>query len=182
MRGLRRIKGVKLYVDPLRIKDHTPILPFNIDGMSHGLVAAVLGFEYGIGVRHGRHCADRLVMYLLGLDADQQKRAVRQVVERGRKTDIYGVVRPSIGVSNTTDDIDRLLDAVDRIARDGPEFEYEPEYGEALVAGRETQQTGEYRPKGASVARLIANGSPPDTLLSLAHPLTPKARPYDESL
>jgi len=180
MRGLRKIKGVTLYVDPLNIRDHTPTVPFNIEGMSHGLVAAILGFEYGIGVRHGRHCADRLVMHLLGLNSKQQGEAVREVVERGNKTDIYGVVRPSIGVSNTHEDICRLIAAVERITIDGPQFEYEPEYGDTIVSGRETQQTGEYHPKGINVESLVASGSPPSTLLSISHPLNSNARICDE--
>src|SRR5918996_292270 len=33
------------------------VIPFTVDGLEHGLVAAVLGYEHGVGVRHGCFCA-----------------------------------------------------------------------------------------------------------------------------
>ncbi|MDR4507775.1 MAG: aminotransferase class V-fold PLP-dependent enzyme [Candidatus Brocadiaceae bacterium] len=165
---LTKIPKVKLYINPAESIDHTPIIPFNIEGYPHGLVAAILGFEYGIGVRHGRHCADSLVLYLLGLSKDEQKRVVKQVVDRGRKTDIYGVVRPSIGLCNIKEDIDRLIESVSKIVKDGTKYKYQPEYNKTMVAGRITQQTGEYRPEGFSLEQLLKTGKPPNSLMSLS--------------
>ena len=42
------------------------VVPFTIDGVDHGLVAAVLGYEHGIGVRSGCFCAQPYVAHLLG--------------------------------------------------------------------------------------------------------------------
>lgn len=152
---LRRIDGVQLYVDDRDGIPRTPIIPFNIEGLPHGLVAAALGFEHGIGVRHGRHCADRLIMRLLGISSAEQSLIVEKVVTHGLKTDIYGVVRPSIGFSNTEEDIVRLYEAVARIASDGPAFDYAPELVNSPVAGRLTSRTGEYWPVGKSLADLL---------------------------
>ena len=46
--------------------DRVGVIPFNVEGVSHGLVAAVLGYEHGIGVRSGCFCAQPYVAHLLG--------------------------------------------------------------------------------------------------------------------
>ena len=170
-KGLKHVPGLTLYVEPRKCPNHTPVVPFNIEGRSHGLVAAILGFEYGIGVRHGRHCADSLILRLLGYGRKQRNHIVKQVVERGMMTEVYGVVRPSIGFCSQEEDIDRLVDAVHRIAKDGTRFRYEPEYLPGEVAGRPLQQTGEYLPAGYSIRALLSKGAAPKELRSLGLPL-----------
>ena len=170
-KGLQRIPGLTLYVDPRESANHTPTIPFNIEGFSHGLVAAILGFEYGIGVRHGRHCADNLILRLLGYDRRQRRHVVREVIERGKMVDVYGVVRPSIGVCNNEEDIDRLIEAIREIARDGTRFAYEPELVVADREGHQARQTGEFVPKGYSNLDLISKSVIPKELLSLGDSL-----------
>jgi len=170
-KGLKRISGLTLYVDPKKCPSHTPILPFNIQGRSHGLVAAILGFEYGIGVRHGRHCADSLILRLLQYNRKQRDHILKQVVEKGMMTEVYGVVRPSIGFCNQEEDIDRLVAAVHKISKDGTKFKYEPEYLPGNVANQLTRQTGEYLPVGCSIRDLLRKGSPPQKLQSIGLPL-----------
>ncbi len=167
--GLKRIRNLVLYVDPDDHLIHTPVLPFNLERYPHGLVAAILGFEYGIGVRHGRHCADSLVLRLLRLGKRQSARIIRDVVDKGMVSHVYGVVRPSIGICNNEVDIDRLLDAVERIARDGTRFKYEPEFIQHGRARTRLRQTGEYLPVGRSVDDLLGLGSPPQVLTSIAN-------------
>ena len=167
VRELSKIENVTLYVDPDDPRDRTPIIPFNIEGYNHGLTAAILGFEYGIGVRHGRHCADELVRLLLGFSKTDEKKVVEQVVGCGRKTQIYGLVRASIGVCNRDEDIDRLIEAVGRIACDGSQFEYEPEYCIEAAPQFGKSETGDYWPKGFALEDILSNAALSENLLSL---------------
>ena len=166
-RRLSRIDGVTLYVDPDDPRDRTPVIPFNIESYKHGMTAAILGFEYGVGVRHGRHCADQLVRLLLGLSKKDEDYVVEQVVRHGRMTEVYGVVRASIGICNTEEDIDRLGEAVERIVKDGAEFEYVPEYLD--LHGGERRETGDYVPKGLAIEEFLSQAALPDNLPAFEH-------------
>jgi cysteine desulfurase / selenocysteine lyase len=167
--GLKRIPGIELYVDPDKSLDHTPVLPFNLPGYPHGIVAAILGFEYGIGVRHGRHCADNLILRLLRYSREKRDKAIREAIDNRRTTRIYGVVRPSIGICNRDEDIDRLIEAVHRIAVGGTKFEYECELSPTDGCSIR-RETGEFIPKGFSVSDLIALGNPGGALMGIARP------------
>ncbi|MET0551894.1 MAG: aminotransferase class V-fold PLP-dependent enzyme [Vicinamibacteria bacterium] len=107
LRRLRRLPGVTVYgeTDPGRVDDRVGVIPFNLEGIPHGLVAAVLGFEEGIGVRNGCFCAQPYVARLLGIgDARTDGGGVRA-----------GMVRLSFGAYNTSDDVDALVEALARI-------------------------------------------------------------------
>lgn len=107
LRRLRCLPAVQVYgeADPDRLDDRVGVIPFNVRGVPHGLVAAVLGFEEGIGVRNGCFCAQPYVAALLGIGA------------RGPRDDRPGMVRMSLGAYNTTEDVDALVEALARICR-----------------------------------------------------------------
>lgn len=115
---LARIPGIRLYgeTDPKKARDRVGVMPFNLESVSHALVAAVLGYEGGIGVRNGCFCAHPYVVHLLGLSA-QETATWREQMARGDKSDMPGLVRASFGCYNTTDDIDRLAEMLERVAR-----------------------------------------------------------------
>jgi selenocysteine lyase/cysteine desulfurase len=125
---LASVPGLRLYgeADPSRVADRVGVIPFNLDGVPHGLVAAVLGYEAGIGVRHGCFCAQAYVAHLLGLP---------EAVRRRSPDEKPGLVRVSFGAYNTREDVDALLDGLLRIRRGGyrgryrrgPDGEYAPE-------------------------------------------------------
>jgi Aminotransferase class-V len=56
---LRLVPGIRIYgeVHLSRNSDRVGVIPFNLDGVPHALVAAILGYEGGIGVRNGCFCA-----------------------------------------------------------------------------------------------------------------------------
>ncbi|MGA3216254.1 MAG: aminotransferase class V-fold PLP-dependent enzyme [Acidimicrobiales bacterium] len=93
--------------------DHVGVVSFNLDGFTHGKLAAILSAEYGIGVRDGSFCAHPLVDQLTAKDRSSG-----------------GAVRASLGVSSNIGDVDRLLDALRRIVTEGPAWCYR------LVSGR----------------------------------------------
>lgn len=96
--GLRDIGGVKLY-GPQDLEERVGIVPFNVEGVSDMLTAAVLGEEFAIAVRNGRFCShvhsDRLL----------------------REDGTEGAVRASIGLFNDEGDVDAFLAAVEVVRR-----------------------------------------------------------------
>ncbi|MBB5913375.1 selenocysteine lyase/cysteine desulfurase [Nocardia transvalensis] len=100
--GLETVAGVRF----LRIwsdsADGVGIVAFTLDGFEPGHVAAYLSAEHGIGVRDGRFCAHPL-LDRLGVD---------------------GAVRASIGLGTSSDDVDRLIDAVRALADRGTGWNY----------------------------------------------------------
>jgi len=135
---LRDVPGICIYgeTNPARAHEKVGTIPFTIEGISHFLVAAILGYEGGIGVRSGCFCAHPYVVHLLHLDEDESERWRDQLVA-GDRSEMPGMVRASFGCYNNTDDIDRLVEMLHKIAR----REYRGEY----VLDR---ASGEYRPLG----------------------------------
>jgi selenocysteine lyase/cysteine desulfurase len=115
---LARVPGIRIYgeTDPSRAREKVGVIPFNLEKVPHALVAAVLGYEGGIGVRHGCFCAHPYVVHLLGLSAGQTA-TWRAQMARGDKSDMPGLVRASFGCYNTADDVDRLAEMLERVAR-----------------------------------------------------------------
>jgi cysteine desulfurase / selenocysteine lyase len=135
---LRAVPGVRIYgeTDPARASEKVGVIPLNLDGISHFKLAAILGYEGGIGVRSGCFCAHPYVVHLLGLDHGQAATWREQLIG-GDKSNMPGMVRISFGCYTNTDDIDRLIFMLDRIRRD----DYRGHYH--LVP-----HTGEYLPEG----------------------------------
>ncbi|MFN2190135.1 MAG: aminotransferase class V-fold PLP-dependent enzyme [Candidatus Promineifilaceae bacterium] len=104
--------------------------------MSHFLVSSILGYEGGIGVRSGCFCAHPYVVHLLKLE-EHESRSWREQILQGDRSNMPGMIRASFGCYNNENDVDRLVEMLDRISRG----EYEGSY--ALNPGN-----GEYVPKG----------------------------------
>ena len=134
---LGRVSGIKIYgeTDPKRAYVKVGAIPFNLDGISHFLVAAILGYEGGIGVRSGCFCAHPYVVHLLDLN-EQEAASWRQQMFQGDKSNMPGMVRASFGCYNTTEDVDRLVAMLERISRGDYQGDYE------LI-----RNTGEYIPR-----------------------------------
>ncbi len=134
---LRHIKGIRIFgqTDPSRSHEKVGAIPFALEGLSHFLVAAILGYEGGIGVRSGCFCAHPYVVHLLQLEADEWRRQMLS----GNRSSMPGLIRVSFGCYNTIEDIDRLLEMLERISNGHYKGNYElmPETGEYLPAGYE---------------------------------------------
>ncbi|UCC54683.1 MAG: aminotransferase class V-fold PLP-dependent enzyme, partial [Anaerolineaceae bacterium] len=98
---LGRIPGVKIYgeTNPTRAHEKVGAIPFNLEGMSHFLLAAILGYEGGIGVRSGCFCAHPYVVHLLQLDEREAATWQAQLLG-GDKSNMPGMVRMSFGCYN----------------------------------------------------------------------------------
>jgi cysteine desulfurase / selenocysteine lyase len=113
---LTRLPGLVLYGPTERFDDKVGVIPFNIDGKHHSLVAAILSIEGGIGVRNGCFCAHPFVKHLLGVTPEEDARYTREVLG-GDKSNMPGMVRASLGCYSNESDIDALVEMLERILR-----------------------------------------------------------------
>lgn len=99
--GLSEIDGITIY-GPQDLEERVGIVPFNVEGASDLLCAAVLGEEAAVAVRNGRFCAHVHANRLLAIQGGDTR-------EVGIPT---GAVRASFGLYNTPAEVDRLIQAV----------------------------------------------------------------------
>jgi selenocysteine lyase/cysteine desulfurase len=113
--GLSEIDGVRLYgCTELTRVPRTGIVSFNLEGIEHGIVAAVLNDYHNVAVRNECFCAQPYVRHLLkfepwavGLDLDEIDRTERDTVRLK-----MGMVRASFGLYTTPADIDALINGI----------------------------------------------------------------------
>jgi len=137
--GMVPLPGVRFLggVDPAMTEDRLGVVTFNVDGVHHALVAAILGFEHGVSVRHGCFCAHPLIKRLLRIPKETELR-FESAIRAGDRTDVPGAVRVSIGLHNDDEDVDRFLEGMraivgrrwtGRYAQDPTTGEFVPEGG-----------------------------------------------------
>jgi len=107
--GLAAVPGIDTWSIFGETHDRVAVVAFTIERLDSSLVSAILSAEHGIGVRDGKFCAHILVDELL--------------------EDPWGevpatAVRISIGLTNTAEHVDRLLDALVELAAHGPHRQY----------------------------------------------------------
>ena len=90
------------------------VLPFTIAGIDHGLIAAVLGYEHGVGVRSGCFCAHPYIAHLLRISRFDSKVWVEQATH-GDKRGGPGMVRISFGCYNTMHDVDIVTRGLEQV-------------------------------------------------------------------
>lgn len=122
--------------DPDHASQRLGVIPLQIKGVMHFKAAAILGYEFGIGVRSGCFCAHPYILHLLGLTEDQAH-AVRAAMLSGDRTDMPGMIRASFGLYNTIEEIDQFILALKKIVRG----EYHGRY-------RQDKASGEFKPEG----------------------------------
>jgi len=118
LRRLNQLAGVSLYgdKDPSNAANRLGVIPANVDGVIHYLAAAVLGYEFGIGVRNGCFCAHPYILHLLGVNEEQSRVVRGQILGHDRRS-VPGMIRISFGLYNTLDEVDAVVEALDCIAR-----------------------------------------------------------------
>lgn len=122
---LKEVPDIRIYGDtiPEWANERLGVIPFCLDGISHFLVAAILGHEFGIGVRSGCFCAHPYILRLLGLN-EAESSAVRQRILSGDRTHMPGLIRASFGLYNTLEEIDILVEALTHISRNNYHASY----------------------------------------------------------
>ncbi|EKE11072.1 MAG: hypothetical protein ACD_15C00141G0005 [uncultured bacterium] len=101
--------NIELYVSENQLNT---VIPFNIRGISPGVVARKLNSDYGIGVRAGSFCVYHILRKLLKIE--DEKHIIKEV-NGGKTGNIPALVRASVGLCNTEDDISRMIKAIKEI-------------------------------------------------------------------
>lgn len=119
LRGLAKIPGLRIY----GIKDpESPgfgsklgVIAFEIKNKMPSGVAKQLALRSGIGVRYGCHCAHLIIKHLLhvGPSLEQFQRLIQILFPKFR---FLGLVRMSLGIENSKEDVDTLIQVLGTIA------------------------------------------------------------------
>ncbi len=113
---LKRIEDMMFYGPTENLSEKVGVIPFNLAGLHHGLIAAILSAEYGIGVRNGYFCAQPYVKKLLNVTSEEDLNSGCGT-SSGDKSRTPGLVRASFGCYSSEADVDALVDALERVAR-----------------------------------------------------------------
>jgi len=114
---LKSMNGIRIFGFPKAdINKRLGVVSFQVEGVPHALVSAILSYEYGIGVRNGCFCAHPYVLRLLRINKKEVDGHRLSILE-GNKSQLPGLVRVSIGLQNTYEEIDRLLYALNNITK-----------------------------------------------------------------
>lgn len=108
--GLSQIPKVILYGDS-KDKERLGVVPFNIEGIHHKKVGQLLADKRAIAVRTGCFCAHPYVARLLGITDKERYRYML----KGNVPEI-GMVRASLALYNTKEEVDEFLNIVEYIA------------------------------------------------------------------
>jgi cysteine desulfurase / selenocysteine lyase len=115
---LKPIEQLEIYgeTDVATVRHRLGVIPLNVKGMSHFKAAAILGTEYGIGVRNGCFCAHPYLLHLMRLTSEESNR-VRHDILANNRHDMPGLVRISFGMYNTAAEVDVVVQALRDIAQ-----------------------------------------------------------------
>lgn len=111
LKQIRNIPNLTIYCDTSKEIDRVSIIPFNIAGIHHALVAKILSYEWGISVRSGCFCAQPYLAQLLNISSEFAHNRISNL-------DLYrpGMVRISFGLYNSYSEIDILAYALNKIS------------------------------------------------------------------
>jgi len=132
---LATIRDVRVFgdTDPSKAENRLGVIPIQLESVDHFLAAAILGYEFGIGVRSGCFCAHPYILYLLGLNKEESSEVRRRMLD-GDKSEMPGLIRISFGLYNTLAEVDVLIDALNRISKG----DYKGKYVQDKASGEYT--------------------------------------------
>jgi len=113
---LKQIPGVVFYGPTENLSEKVGVIPFNVEGMHHALVSAILSAEAGIGVRNGYFCAQPYVKRLLNVPVEEERDSGCGV-SSGDKSTAPGLVRASLGCYSNEEDVDTFVEMIERIVK-----------------------------------------------------------------
>jgi selenocysteine lyase/cysteine desulfurase len=118
LRGLAQIPGLEIYgikdPDSPQFAQKGGVIVFRLKNIRANGVAKELAERGGIGVRYGCHCAHMLIKHLLHIHPLlEQFQGV--IVTLFSRISLPGLTRASLGIENTEEDIDTLIDVLSNI-------------------------------------------------------------------
>ena len=105
---LRTTEGIELYGPP-DPEQRLGVVSFNVDGVHHSQVSAILNNEAAIATRNGCFCAHPLIFRLLKIENPE---GLIRAMAAGMLPEQPGAVRASFGIYNTEREVDALIDAL----------------------------------------------------------------------
>lgn len=120
LRGLAQVPGLKIYgikdPDSPRFAQKGGVIIFDLKNFLPNRMAKKLAEQGGIGVRYGCHCAHLLIKHLLHIHP-LLARVQSLILILFPQVALPGVVRVSLGIENTPEDIDTLVRVLGQISR-----------------------------------------------------------------
>lgn len=101
LRELEKTSGLTVY-GPKNPEQCTGIITLNVGDIHHELVSAVLNYEGAIATRNGCFCAHPYLQRLFHI-TDREK--FKKEVVQGKKINLPGAVRASIGAYTTKNEV-----------------------------------------------------------------------------
>ena len=120
LRGMQQIAGLNIYgikdPDSPGFASKLGVIAFDIKGSMPKQVAEALALRKGIGVRYGCHCAHIIVKHILKISPfiEQLQRLIQILFPKFK---FLGVVRVSLGIENSAEEVDALIHVLGKIAR-----------------------------------------------------------------
>jgi len=110
---MRQIDGVVIYGETdCKICPRAASISFNVRGMDHGLVAAVLNDYHNIAVRNECFCAHPYVKEMIIEELEYSREEIEEIEIDAMFKVKAGMVRASFGIYNTEEDVDALVIAL----------------------------------------------------------------------
>ena len=120
LKGMAQISGIKIFgiknTDSPEFASKIGVIVFSMKSMMPNKVATELAFQRGIGIRSGCFCAHILVKRLLHVPPALE-RFQRLIVTMFTKLKLPGLARMSLGMENTEEDVDTLIQVLTKIAK-----------------------------------------------------------------
>jgi selenocysteine lyase/cysteine desulfurase len=122
LKGLSEIRGIDIFgirdPDSKKLNQKGGVVSFRLKRVPHNLAAKELAEQGGIGVRNGCFCAHLLVKHLLKIHpAASFFTNIGFILLPGlTRAFLPGLVRVSFGLENDENDVERLLNSIEKIA------------------------------------------------------------------
>jgi len=119
LRELAKIDGLELFgiKDPesLQFPQKLGVIVFRMKSMMPYTVAKELALRGGIGVRTGCHCAHIIIKHIFGVSPSLERfqRVMQTLIPSVR---FPGLIRVSLGIENTKEDVEKLIFVLEEIA------------------------------------------------------------------
>ena len=120
LRGLAQIPGLTVFgikdPDSPRFAQKGGVIVFRLQGLMANRVAKELAERGGVGVRSGCHCAHLLIKQLLNV-GPRLERFQGLMLTLFPRVSLPGLTRVSLGIENSAEDVDTLIEVLAKIAR-----------------------------------------------------------------
>ncbi len=115
---IRDIPNLILY-DDMKVEEKVSIISFNMEGLDHHELAAILAGEGGIAVRNGCFCAQPYVQRLLKISDEEMEKYLRD-----ESLPRPGLVRISFGLYNDFNEIYLFAHLLKKISENVNYYKY----------------------------------------------------------